>query len=189
MQGFLDARLLLLQLDLSRRADLDDRYAALVQALSPEELARHPAANAWSAAECMEHVALTNSQYLAAIKAAIASGSEGVAHHKKPLTTAGWFSAFFVKAIGPQSKLKTKARKKIRPSAVDARQALQRLQGTHQQVRELLRSESQPDLNRVRFKNPFVPALRFTVATGVLVMAAHGHRHLLQAEHACKSQP
>lgn len=170
-------------------SDLDDRYAAIVQAHAPEQLTRRPGANAWSAAECMEHVALTNSQYLTAIKTALTSTDEGAVSNAQLLTTAGWFSAFFLKSIGPEAKIKIKARKKIRPSTVDARQALQRLQETHHQIRKLLSSDPQPNLNRVRFKNPFVPAFRFTVATGVLVMAAHGHRHLLQAERACNTQP
>jgi len=170
-------------------SDLDDRYAAIVQAHSIEQLTRRPGANAWSVAECMEHVALANSQYLAAIKRAVVDSREPSARRDQPLTTAGWFSAFFVKSVGPKAKVKIKARKKIRPSTADAQQALQRLQQTHHQIRELLSSDLQPDLNRVRFKNPFVPAFHFTVATGVLVMAAHGHRHLLQAERACNTQP
>src|SRR6266567_7581065 len=97
-------------------SDLDDRYAAIVQAHAPEQLTRRPGANAWSAAECMEHVALTNSQYLAAIKSAIVNTRESSAP-QEPLTTAGWFSAFFVKSIGPKAKVKIRARKKIRPSA------------------------------------------------------------------------
>ncbi len=169
-------------------SDLDDRYVAIVRAHTAEQLLSRPS-NGWSAAECMEHVALTNSQYLAAIKSAIVNTRESSAP-QEALTTAGWFSAFFVKSIGPKAKVKIRARKKIRPSATaDAREALQRLQETHHQIRELLCLDPQPDLNRVRFKNPFVPAFRFTVATGLLVMAAHGHRHLLQAERACNTQP
>jgi hypothetical protein len=38
------------------------------------------------------------------------------------------------------------------------------------------------EFNRVRFKNPFVPLLRFTVGTGLMVINAHDRRHLWQAE-------
>jgi hypothetical protein len=34
----------------------------------------------------------------------------------------------------------------------------------------------------VRFQNPFVPLLRFTIGTGLLVINAHDRRHLWQAE-------
>jgi hypothetical protein len=32
------------------------------------------------------------------------------------------------------------------------------------------------------FKNPLIPALRFTVGTGLEILAKHERRHLLQAE-------
>jgi hypothetical protein len=38
------------------------------------------------------------------------------------------------------------------------------------------------NVNRIRFKNPFIAGLRFSVATGLQVLAAHERRHLLQAE-------
>jgi hypothetical protein len=37
-------------------------------------------------------------------------------------------------------------------------------------------------VNRIRFWNPFVLGLRFTVGTGFQIIASHGRRHLLQAE-------
>ena len=44
------------------------------------------------------------------------------------------------------------------------------------------------DVNRLRFPNPFIPLLRFTVGTGLEILAKHESRHLLQAERV-KSQP
>jgi len=38
------------------------------------------------------------------------------------------------------------------------------------------------DFNRVRFRNPFVPLLRFTVGTGLMIINAHDRRHLWQAQ-------
>jgi len=38
------------------------------------------------------------------------------------------------------------------------------------------------DVNRIRFKNPFVPLIRFTVGTGLEIVSQHESRHLLQAE-------
>ena len=34
----------------------------------------------------------------------------------------------------------------------------------------------------IRFRNPFIPLLRFTVGTGLEIVAKHESRHLLQAE-------
>jgi hypothetical protein len=38
------------------------------------------------------------------------------------------------------------------------------------------------DINRIRFRNPFIPLLRFTVGTGLEIVWRHQRRHLLQAE-------
>jgi hypothetical protein len=49
-------------------------------------------------------------------------------------------------------------------------------------ARELIRRASSYDVNRIRFRNPFVPLLRFTVGTGLEIITKHEDRHLLQAE-------
>ena len=162
--------------------DLDRRYRALVASCPREQLTRQ-INDAWSIAECIQHVALANSEYLPRIKSAIDENQGNLAGAVETLSTAGWFSSYFVeKVIGPQVNRRYKAPKSIRPKPVDPEVALERLVRTHKEIRELLGAKSQPDLNRIRFKNPFVPVIRFTVATAFLIMAAHGRRHLLQAE-------
>jgi hypothetical protein len=50
-----------------------------------------------------------------------------------------------------------------------------------QKVREFFRLYSDLDLSRVHYPNPFVRALRFSLATGFHVIPAHERRHLHQA--------
>src|SRR5215831_18441525 len=49
-------------------------------------------------------------------------------------------------------------------------------------ARALVRQASNYDVNRIRYKNPFIPLLRFTVGVGLEIIAKHAGRHLLQAE-------
>ena len=42
-------------------------------------------------------------------------------------------------------------------------------------------------VNRIRFKNPFIPMLRFTMGTGFEIVSKHQSRHLLQAERVRES--
>jgi hypothetical protein len=49
-------------------------------------------------------------------------------------------------------------------------------------MRSVVRDGAELDLNRIRFHNPFVATLRFTVGAGLLIIAAHNRRHLWQAE-------
>jgi len=53
---------------------------------------------------------------------------------------------------------------------------------SNQAARELVRRASRYDVNGIRFRNPFLPLLRFTVGTGLEITAKHEGRHLLQAE-------
>src|SRR5258708_23563594 len=90
-------------------SDLDDRYAAIVGSHPQERLPNHPPDNGWSAAECMDHVAVTNSLYLGAIEIAVSASRLPATPRDQPLTTAGWPSSFFLRSIGPQAKTKLKS--------------------------------------------------------------------------------
>jgi hypothetical protein len=52
---------------------------------------------------------------------------------------------------------------------------------SQEEVRAFLRTGADIDLNGVRFPNPFVRVIRFSLATGLHVIAAHDRRHLWQA--------
>jgi hypothetical protein len=59
---------------------------------------------------------------------------------------------------------------------------LDRLLAGNQRVCELAARASRYDVNRIRFRNPFAPVVRFTLGTGFWILARHNHRHLGQAE-------
>jgi hypothetical protein len=59
--------------------------------------------------------------------------------------------------------------------------ALQGFVDSHANVRRVLDSWEKLDFNSIRFRSPFAPVLRFTVATGIMVINAHDRRHLWQA--------
>lgn len=167
--------------------DLDELYSALFRSCSREQLLWRPAHGSWSIAECIEHVSLSVSQYLLPIKAAIARGGPPAPNDDYLFVPGGWFSSAFLKRIGPQVTLRMKAPGKLRPLSVDPDKAFQGLRTEHTAIQQVLAETSHLDLNRMRFRNPFIPVLRFTVATGFLVLAAHGRRHLLQAERVTKT--
>jgi hypothetical protein len=168
--------------------DLDQQYSALYNRCSPEQGLWRPADGAWSIAECIEHVSKGISQYIHPIRAAIAKGAPPASDADYLFVPGGWFSAAFVKRIGPQVTTKFKSPRKIRPVSTDPERAFEELRRGHEEIQRLLAETAQLDLNRIRFRNPFIPVLRFTVATGFLVLAAHGRRHLLQAERVTKAE-
>jgi len=168
-------------------ADLDQQYTTLFNRCSRDQTIWRPANGSWSVAECIEHVARGISQYLAPIRQAVAKGEPEAPTEDYLFVPGGWFSASFVKRIGPQVTMKFKAPGKIQPISVDPDVAFEDLRRGHAETLRLLGETAHLDLNRIRFENPFLPVLRFTVATGFLILAAHGRRHLLQAKRVMQS--
>jgi hypothetical protein len=154
----------------------------LVAGLTVEQLNWHPAPGAWSVGQCLEHLCITNELYLPAIAAALVGRSAGVAQEVTP----GWFTRWFIRSFiepSPQTK-HARAPKKIVPGARVEASVIDRFLAGNQGARELVRRASGFDVNRIRFKNPFLPGLRFTVGAGLQIVCRHEKRHLLQGEKA-----
>jgi len=157
----------------------DKRATALAKALSPQQLNWRPRPHEWSVGQCLEHLRVTNEVYCEAM-------SNSLVDH--PLTlvqdiTPGWFGQWFIRSyIEPSPGTKRRAPRKIRPSAQVDSSILDQFLKSNQRARELIHRARNYDVNRIRFKNPFVPMVRFTVGTGLEILSKHQRRHLLQAE-------
>ncbi len=154
---------------------------ALMDGLTERLGAWRAHSGAWSVAECLDHIATANRVYLAPMEPsavrARASGSRrrGVA---RPGLVGGWF----VRYLEPPVKLKGKAPRKIRPRSAPALDdAYTSFLAMQDEVRAFIRNYAEIDLARVAFPNPFIRGVRFSLATGLHVIAAHERRHLWQA--------
>jgi hypothetical protein len=73
------------------------------------------------------------------------------------------------------------------PRAIRPRQspplgdAFEQFIASQEEVRVFLRTYADIDLASVRFPNPFIRGVRFSLATGLHVIPAHERRHLWQA--------
>ncbi len=139
------------------------------------------AGRSWSIVQCLSHLARTNRIYAAAMSEAVARAdvrskvaSQGI--------SPGLFGAWFIRSMEPPVRTRMKARSKVYPLAqASPNEALAEFVDSHKPVRSVIEAASDMDVNRIRFKNPFVPFVRFTVGTGLLVITAHDRRHLWQA--------
>lgn len=134
----------------------------------------------WSIGQCLEHLALTNEIYGRAIAGALTNRPTGAVEEIVP----GWFGRWFIQSyIEPSAATRrARARKTVTPGSDIEPAILDRFLRSNDLVRELVHRAATHDVNRIRFRNPFVPLVRFTVGTGLLIMPAHERRHLLQAE-------
>jgi len=165
---------------ISELAAADARATSLARGLTSQQLNWRAQPGEWSIGQCLEHLWIANQVYLPAIAASLADRPHGTAAEITP----GWFGRWFIRSyIAPSAQTKrAKAPKKITPSAEVDPAILDRFLESNQRVRELVVRAANYDVNRIRFKNPFIPVIWFTVGTGLEITARHEDRHLLQAE-------
>jgi len=123
---------------------------------------------------------MTNESYLAPMQVAL----EGQPDAPVSQITQGWFGRWFIRNFvepSPGTK-RISAPLQIRPSTRIEVSILDRFVASNGALRKTISQAERKDINRIRFKNPFVPLIRFTVGTGFQILTAHERRHLLQAE-------
>ena len=135
----------------------------------------------WSILECLDHIAISNTIYLDAMQTAIGDarpGPEAGVFH-----TAGLPSTKLVQYQEPPPTRKSPAPGKLCPRpTLNPERILPEFLQAMDRVTSLVTSSAGKDLNSVRFRNPLLPFLRFTVSSGLLLAAAHARRHIWQAE-------
>jgi DinB family protein len=159
----------------------DRRAGDLARGLSVAQLNWRASPETWSVGQCLQHLLNANDVYLPPMTAAL----EG--RPKSPVAeiTPGWFGRWFIAAyIDPESPSRRRARapRKIAPAPEVGADVLDRFLKSNDRTRDLVRRAGTYDVNRIRFVNPFVPVIRFTVGTGLEIISRHQRRHLQQAE-------
>jgi hypothetical protein len=99
---------------------------------------------------------------------------------RRPAKT-GLVGGWFVRTLEPPVKppFRSQAPRAIRPRASPAlHDAFSQFLASQDEVRAFLRKYAEVDLAGVCFPNPFVRGIRFSLATGLHVIAAHERRHL-----------
>ena len=135
----------------------------------------------WSILECLDHLTISTTVYLDAMDAAIIgtrNGADAGIFH-----TAGWPSSKALHDLEPQHGLKLSAPSRIRPRpTLHPERVPEQFFSAMDRISALVRLTTGKDLNATRFRNPLLPIIRFTVATGLLILAAHARRHIWQAQ-------
>ena len=163
----------------------DELATSLAKGLSVEQLNWQPQPGSWSIGQCLEHMAIGNEMYCRAISNALKQQATGPVEEIRPKL----FGRMFIRTyIEPREKLrKARAPRVVRPTARIEPSILDRFIRTSDEARELVHRARNHDVNRIRFKNPFVPVMNFTVGAAFEILSKHDLRHLLQADRVRKS--
>jgi hypothetical protein len=155
----------------------------LVSGLTEPQGAWREEAGSWSVAECLDHLATANRVYLQAMQEPADRARREGRRRRRPAMP-GVIGRWFVRMLEPPVKprFKTKAPQLIQPRPAPLlADAFDRFLASQNEVRSFLRAYGDLDLAGVRFPNPFVSGVRFSLATGLHVIPAHERRHLWQA--------
>ena len=142
-----------------------------------------PAPDSWSVAECLDHLAVANRVYLRAMQPAAERALTQGRKRSGPAQP-GVIGGWFVRMLEPpvKSRFKNKAHQSIQPRhGPSLADAIGQFLASQDEVRAFVRRYADVDLAGVRFPNPFIRGVRFSLATGLHVIAAHERRHLWQA--------
>ena len=153
----------------------------LVEPLDDEQFNWSPAQGAWSIAQCIDHLNVTNARYFRALDAAVARARAEGFVRTRPIASS-WVGRRFVAMLEPPVRMKTPSPKTIRPA--DRRHKAEvwpEFVRQHTHLRACVANWAEVDLNRAVFPNPLGPFGRLRAGTGLRIIAAHDRRHVWQA--------
>jgi hypothetical protein len=167
-------------LDELNRTDQEARQ--LIAEVGETQLDWRPAPGAWSVAQCLAHLAQMNAVLVGALWSAVRKSDKDSLKPRRPIQP-GRFARWFVRQMDapPRRRLKT-PRQGLPEAHKNGEEILRAFLAAHDEARSLIYETRDLDLNRLRFRNPFIGLLRYSVATALLVIGAHDRRHLWQAE-------
>ena len=169
---------------LEDQLDAAERDAeALVAGLTEAQGGWRAEPGSWSVAECLDHLAITNRVYLRAMQEPAIRARQRGSRRRGPAAP-GFIGRLFISTLEPPVKprIKGKTPPSIQPrTAPTLADAFAGFTASQNEVREFVRANADLDLAGVRFPNPFIRGLRFSLATGLHVITSHERRHLWQA--------
>ena len=173
------------------QAILDDlesartRLHALWASVSREAWHARPAADRWSAGDCVEHLNLSSQAILPLLR-------DGV-ERAQPARTAGPFRRdalgwLIAKAIAPASPVRMRSEPAFVPVVEQsAEMAIAEFDRLQDALVACVRAAEHRSIDSVAIVSPFdARGLRYNLYSALTLVARHQHRHLLQAERAAR---
>ena len=155
------------------------------QMMPSEILLKQPAANKWSAAQCLEHLNSYGRYYLPAIEMAIKSSKK---KGQKPLETfaTGWLGNYFTNLMKPSDKMKKMAAPKEHTPIInlDVVKVVAEFIDQQEKMLKLLEDAKSISLSDTKVAISIAKFVKLKLGDVFLFLAAHNERHILQAEKA-----
>ena len=158
--------------------------AEIFNGRKPEELLLRPSAKRWSAAECIEHLKITNRSYLTRLSEATRS------LRQKNLARRGefrldWNARLLKYWLEPPSRLRLPTGAAFRPvSQVDPTTVLNVFQSIGYELEKELANARELAVDAEKIRSPFAENMEYSAYSAFVLIAAHNRRHIWQARAA-----
>ncbi len=157
------------------------------QLLPAEQLNKQPAPNAWSAAQCLEHLNVYGRYYLPELEKAIEKAEKPAA----PTFKSGWLGDYFYRLMLPNTEggLKSKMnapKNAVPPVDLDARAVLAEFIEQQERLLQLIERAREVSLASIRVPISLSKWIRLKLGDTFLFLVAHLERHVWQLEKTLK---
>jgi len=137
----------------------------------------HP--NAWSATECLDHLARTTLSFLPAISRAIATAP--VLTSTRPLRT-GAITLLLIRNLEPPYRLRYNVIPQLAPQETDFEAARSNFEKSQSRLSETVESAAGLAIDKVKVQCPVYARINYNAYGAFRMLAAHQRRHLWQMQ-------
>jgi hypothetical protein len=156
----------------------------LFEQRSPEQLARRPRPESWSAAECVVHLSLTAEAYVPLLEAALRDLRHKGLRRETP-SRMDWTGRMLNWSLEPRAWLRMKTIARFQPVTVaPLGEVLPGFLRHQEGILEALRSAEGLDLEAGTITSPFNERLKYNAFAAFRILETHERRHLRQAQAA-----
>ena len=162
-----------------------DKAVTTFSRLSDLQLNWKPAAEVWSAGECINHLVTTNNLYLTKIEQILNSNNTGTENAYS--YTQSLMGKMIAKAVNPANVKKSKTFKVFLPDASRIKKAIvEDYINTSTKFIDQAMKMNQLDLRKVKLSSPVNFLIRLNLGDVLIIIPKHDERHLNQAERLLK---
>jgi hypothetical protein len=152
------------------------------QTLSYDQLNWKPAADSWSIAECVDHLAVTNKLYLAEIEKQFAK-EQIKTNCSVTLVKHRLISKFIIKSVSPNSIKKVRTFQVFMPSQSNySEDVFSKLKEIQQSLINLISSYTDLNLNKYVMSSPAAKFVKENFCDVLEIIRLHDRRHFNQAQ-------
>jgi hypothetical protein len=150
--------------------------------LSEQQINWKPSADAWSIAQCLEHLMLLNAPYFRIIEDILRGRRKASLMERVPLLPTV-FGRLVLSAVQPGAKQKVRARPTFAPSSTPMDVGILDRFSTHQnELIRLMKASAELPIGRIIITSVVSRYVTYSLLDAYRILAAHEQRHLRQAD-------